>query len=256
MYNTDHVNNPFNNNQFNYGNNTQRPNNITQIINPPHIFPDKGQINQANMIFNRMTQYAQPNNNPYIPNNVHMYNFPGEFSLGNDGPFTKSNYVNRDNSLTVGNVGGPININYIQKPNYFNGENKYFYTEPPIHMMQDLSLNNSNFCNNNQNIQQNPNQNILNTISQNQPTTIPYTTTNSNLNNISTISHQNITTHSNKEKNNNITKTVQNYTEMNDEELVRHAYVLAKDQGGCRFLQKKSEESLEFTNNLLFPNVI
>jgi len=51
-------------------------------------------------------------------------------------------------------------------------------------------------------------------------------------------------------------KIVQNYQEMTNDELARHCYVLAKDQGGCRFLQKKAEESKEFANDYLFPNVI
>jgi len=93
---------------------------------------------------------------------------------------------------------------------------------------------------------------------------------NMNLNNDNNYNNNNTNNHNNSHINPTISTTmvrekdnlksssdklVQNYNDMNDEELARHCYVLAKDQGGCRFLQKKAEDSKEFTNVYLFPNV-
>jgi hypothetical protein len=52
-----------------------------------------------------------------------------------------------------------------------------------------------------------------------------------------------------------VKQNVQNYTEMRNEELVENAYQLARDQGGCRYLQKKIEEEHDFSNIYLFPKV-
>ena len=49
--------------------------------------------------------------------------------------------------------------------------------------------------------------------------------------------------------------SVHNYTEMKNDELAQNAFMLAKDQGGCRFLQKKIEEEPDFANQFLFPRV-
>jgi hypothetical protein len=51
-------------------------------------------------------------------------------------------------------------------------------------------------------------------------------------------------------------QNVQNYNEMGNEELVENSYLLAKDQGGCRYLQKKIEEEHDFSNIYLFPKVL
>ena len=43
---------------------------------------------------------------------------------------------------------------------------------------------------------------------------------------------------------------------MNDEELANYSYILAKDQKGCRFLQKKLEEKTNFATDYVFKKVI
>jgi hypothetical protein len=46
-----------------------------------------------------------------------------------------------------------------------------------------------------------------------------------------------------------------NYADMTDEEISNYCYSLAKDQLGCRFLQRKIEENLDFANKWIFPKI-
>jgi hypothetical protein len=48
----------------------------------------------------------------------------------------------------------------------------------------------------------------------------------------------------------------QSFLEFDDTELARYAYNLAKDQAGCRYLQKRIDDNPDIVNNLIFPNVI
>jgi hypothetical protein len=47
-----------------------------------------------------------------------------------------------------------------------------------------------------------------------------------------------------------------NFNEMGNEELSNYCYILAKDQPGCRFLQKKIEDVPNFANDFIFPKVL
>ena len=49
-------------------------------------------------------------------------------------------------------------------------------------------------------------------------------------------------------------KNIQNFTEFNNEDLCKMAFNLAKDQAGCRFLQKRIEESSSLADDI-FLNV-
>jgi hypothetical protein len=52
----------------------------------------------------------------------------------------------------------------------------------------------------------------------------------------------------------NISK--QSYLDFDDDELGKYAYSLAKDQAGCRFLQKKIDDDPEIVNTVLVPSVL
>lgn len=43
---------------------------------------------------------------------------------------------------------------------------------------------------------------------------------------------------------------------MSNEELAKHSYQLAKDQAGCRYLQKKIEDEPEIVNTLIYPRIV
>jgi hypothetical protein len=46
------------------------------------------------------------------------------------------------------------------------------------------------------------------------------------------------------------------YMNLNNEELVKHAYSLAKDQAGCRYLQKKIDEEPQTFPLIIYPKVV
>jgi hypothetical protein len=45
-------------------------------------------------------------------------------------------------------------------------------------------------------------------------------------------------------------KNMPNFLDLTNDELCRYAYVLSKDQAGCRFLQKKIEEDVDLADNI------
>jgi hypothetical protein len=46
-----------------------------------------------------------------------------------------------------------------------------------------------------------------------------------------------------------------NFQEFDDNELSKYAYSLAKDQAGCRYLQKRIDDNPDIVNTLIYPNV-
>ena len=50
-------------------------------------------------------------------------------------------------------------------------------------------------------------------------------------------------------------KNLPNYSEMTEEYLANNVYSFAKDQIGCRFLQRKIEENALFGNEIIFPKI-
>lgn len=204
------------------------------------------QFNQnPNYMFNKVSPpIIQPNINNYNQMGFNMYNdYNSQPQSNKDVTYSRNGQGNQTNPRD--NTGRDIreNPNYYQKPIINNLSNNINF----MPHLQNLShLNNHNQVNhnlNNNNDSYNGEQNGLGTekhglghLRENNPKMI--------------IDPINLS-HLNKPLN-----SVQNYTDMNDEELARHCYVLAKDQGGCRFLQKKAEESKDFTNQYLYPNVI
>lgn len=47
-----------------------------------------------------------------------------------------------------------------------------------------------------------------------------------------------------------------NYIEMNEDEILNNLFFIAKEQAGCRFLQKKIEDNPSFAEEVLFPKII
>jgi hypothetical protein len=43
---------------------------------------------------------------------------------------------------------------------------------------------------------------------------------------------------------------------LKNEELVNHAYFLAKDQAGCRYLQKKIDEEPDIFPEIIYPKIV
>jgi hypothetical protein len=46
------------------------------------------------------------------------------------------------------------------------------------------------------------------------------------------------------------------YMNLKNEELVNHAYFLAKDQAGCRYLQKKIDEEPDIFPEIIYPKIV
>jgi len=233
QFNTDYNSNSFNRHtaqsqNFNSQHFNQNPNYIFNKINPPIIHPSYNQI-------------------------------PGYTNFNND--YQQSNHLGKDGSYYGGM--GRENINYFQKPlnsinnmNHINNMNNMnninsinlVHGISNMNNINNINLNNMGNINSN-----NMNHNMTNNMNSNSTMYSNENTYDSESNPISNLRENLKSTNI---VNSETGKTVQNYTDMNDEELARHCYVLAKDQGGCRFLQKKVEDSSDFTNQYLFPNVI
>ena len=200
--------------------------------------------NTANKVSNKMPFYSQninihPNLNP---NNNYPTN--NNFKPG----FTSNLFNNYDPNQTTYNI---INQRFEGLPN-----NSSHFTRQII-------------CPNDFNLYNNPN--YYQSISYQYPqqnNTIPYPNVNNdyiwynNSNFINNMPREDYLFNNNgAELLNNESKSLfnnhsTNLNSMNDEELANYSYILAKDQKGCRFLQKKLEEKTNFATDYLFKKVI
>jgi len=126
--------------------------------------------------------------------------------------------------------------NNINKNNRNINNNDYNNLSIPNNISYYQNLNNQIFYNKNQNLNNYP---IINGI--------PYI--NNNINNNITINNQIRKVDSNKQRK-------QNYNLLSNEELAKQAFNIAKNQNGCRYLQKRVENNKDLVPNIFFPNIL
>ena len=207
-------------------------------------------ININNNSNNNNYYYQFYNNQNNDQNNVNQNNFQKKDMgiYGNENEnflFFQGNKINRNQIFMNNNLNNNINNNNIK----FN-ENEMFnniYYNSPIRRQQmnyyqpfinQNQVNQMNYYYNAYN--QNFNNNFMRYNYQ-----YPFRSNSSN--NIT----QNLTIHSPTRKNHNI-----NYFNLSNEELAKQAHIIAKNQSGCRYLEKKIEDNPELTENLFFNNIL
>ena len=256
-------NNIINNNIMNNNNNFINNNHIiinNNNVSDNYLFTNQMNNNQFynNIYFNLNNgNNLQINNNNQMINNIYNNSFPMRNLniITNSQKFSFNNYINKNEDININN--NIINNNFNQKFNnknsfptiYINNQNQYINNKSNIineknynniknQIIKNQSLisfqnniNNSNFKNNNF-----PNQNT-------QKLQINNTNINNNISN----------------KSNNKSKriiNISNLYKLENSEIIKQSYNLAKDQIGCRFLQKKIEQDTQLSLNLMYPIIL
>jgi len=216
--------------------------------------------NKINM--HHSSQNINSQNNISPPYKISNSNGNMDLNLNNE----NSNPINGLSGLS-GHIAHPYmnNFNYMRNhqshqvhPNSLGHNMPYMINNDPNnhnHFPNYVQHHNSMPINHNHQMQNNLNPGYDNANNHSKEISRPlFISNNTNTNNNNNNNNNNNTSEERENKVNKM-RAVQNYTDMNDEELAKHCYVLAKDQGGCRFLQKKIDENKEFTNIFIFPRV-
>ena len=117
---------------------------------------------------------------------------------------------------------------------------------------RSINNNNYNFIPNNLNYYQNLNNAML--YNNNIPNLNNYQIINGNtyVNN----SKNNVIFNNQNKRGNSNKQRRQNFNLLSNEELSKQAYILAKNQNGCRYLQKRVENNKDLVPTLFFPNIL
>ena len=207
-------------------------------------------LNQTNNIYNnnQNSNYVGYNNLNNINQNINnIYPQNNQFNFKNQRKKQKNpNYHQNNNILNIHNNANYNMNNQNPNYNYFNNNinknnrninnNDYNNLSIPNNISYYQNLNNQIFYNKNQNLNNYP---IINGI--------PYI--NNNINNNITINNQIRKVDSNKQRK-------QNYNLLSNEELAKQAFNIAKNQNGCRYLQKRVENNKDLVPNIFFPNIL
>ena len=187
------------------------------------------------------------NFNFFNTNNNNINNFNNNNNNFNNNFFNSNNFFN-------------TNSNFPQ--NSFNNNNNNFFNQ--INNLTQMNLNNSNVIQNIQNIQNLQNQ--MNFYMNNIQNQIYNNYINSNYLNIKNPNYfplqMNLQSNNNNNNNkifqktfhkNRRTMNTSNLYKMDNNEIAKNSFNLAKEQIGCRFLQKKIEEDTEFAITRIYP---
>ena len=274
---TNHMNINFNyNTNINMGINDQ----INNLHSMNNINP-MNNINSMNNI-NHMNNLNSMNNINNL-NNLNNLNNPGPQNINN--AFFSNPNIN--NNIEDSQKYPMNNYLSIPQPNNINNtimNNNYQQNFNDVNAFSHFYMNFQNQYNNN--IQNNGNINnsymIRNQMNLNNQPSIPYQMNQSNFSNYTIpnnifsiqnsqrIKNANITNNNNNNSNNNniilnnqikfnksrrIINT-SNLYKLDNSEIAKQSYNLAKDQIGCRFLQKKIEEDTQFSLNSIYPIIL
>ena len=255
--NVNDINNNMNNNLNNTINNNFYHSNYYYNIN-------NNNDNQNNKInLNYLNYYNLQNNiNNDINNNINnIYQENHQFRYNSERK-KNNNYKNllNQNIININNSNANSN-NYINALQY---NNNYMNLNNNINPLNNLSMNNPMISSNNINpnlniiknnniiINPNINNNSNNNANLNNNYQIANGIPNINMminNNINKNLHKSNNFSSNKQKN-------QNLNLLSNEELAKQAYIIARNQNGCRYLQKRVENNQKLVPTLFFPNIL
>ena len=269
--------NEYNLNQFAQQNYLMNKSNNIEYIN---------EINQNNSLMTNQNYIPQNNifnnrgsNNLYNSNNIYNLNQPNHNTYRNNlNPnYSKFNNLNNINLNINNNNIAPPNIQYINKTQGKKKKNQKFYPKNNYGNIQNninYKVNNQNYNYLNNNLNKN-NRNINNNDYNNLdiPNSINYYQNlnnpmlynqNQNLNNYQIINRIPFLNNSNNNIiNNNQIRRVdsnkqrkQNYNLLSNENLAKQAFNIAKNQNGCRYLQKRVENNKDLVPTLFFPNIL
>ena len=230
-------------------NNIYNSNNIYNHQNSNNNIYANNNLNQNYSNFNNLNIISQNNNN--YQQNI-QYNDNSQLKKKN-----KSNYYQKNNLMNQNNINISNNPNYImnnQNNNYnylnkninhdfinINNNDYNNLINPKYNINYYQNLSNSNFY---KNVQNNQNLNLYPIING-----IPYLNNNNINYNSNNNNNQNKRLNSNKQRK-------QNYNSLSNEELAKQAFNIAKNQNGCRYLQKRVENNKELVPTLFFPNIL
>jgi hypothetical protein len=204
-------------------------------------FYKNNSINQVNSVNNNQYHISDNNEFIYNNNNIYMYgkntnnynNMNYNMIYGNMNPLNAFNYVDTGNQIPINNINmSNISGMYPKNQVMVNNDNNSF-TNFKGNYNNTMGVN--YFPNINNGIQMGNNfpQNIKrNRVDQNELGVREF-------------------------KTGRTSKTpLLGFMNMEIQELTKHSYSLAKDQAGCRYLQKKIEEQPEIVNALIYPRII
>ena len=174
------------------------------------------------------------NNNNFInfDNNNNINNF------NNINSFNNMNIINNPNSFNFNNM----NNNNIFNLNSINNINDFKLNKDLLAEISKIDLNNINLNfqgTNNFQIPNLPNNYFMPFSNQNDNTNMKF----------------NYITYKDKELTLNGLPSGKSFYEYTDEDIIKYAIPLIKDQSGCRFLQEKMKLSLPFMMDKLFPSI-
>ena len=236
-------------------NNLYKSNNIYNRKNSNDNPYTNNNLNQNYPNFNNLNIINQNNNNIYQQNI--QYNNNPQIKKKNKSNYLQKNNLKNQNNINISNNQNYIinnqnnNYNYLNKNmnqkliNINNNNNDYNNLIIPNNNINYYqNLNNPNFY---QNIKNNQNLNYYQIING-----IPYLNNNNNNYN-GNISINN----NNQNKKIDLNKQrKQNYNLLSNEDLAKQAFNIAKNQNGCRYLQKRVENNKELVPTLFFPNIL
>ena len=265
--NLNYLNNNINNN---IKNNINRINNFDNYYNANNLFNlnVEGNNQNINHKINLLNYYNSQNNlNNDINNNMNnLYmrnnNFKNTSQIENLNSYQKQillnqNMINTSNSNTQ-------NYNYMNQLLL----NNYINQNQNLNLNDNINLNNINLLNNmrianspiipNINANLNPNSNINNLKNNNINYIHNYKRIHSsgNLNHI-ILNNNNININNSLNKKNNYLPNKQKkLMSMTNEELAKQAFILAKNQNECKYLQKKIENNPKLVPKVYFPHIL
>ena len=240
-------------------NNTTLLNNNQNYIPSNNIFMNK----QNNNLYNSNNIYNINQQNDNILNNNSNMNFTNYNNINNNNRYINNTYQqnnninNKNNKKRLrrgkynqnNNMNIPNNINYIMNNQTYNYINFGFNMDP-----NNRSINNTNYniIPNNLNLYQNLNNSMI--YNNNIPNLNNYQIINGNtyLNN----SQNNVIFNKQNKRGNSNKQRRPNLNLLSNEELAKQAYILAKNQNGCRYLQKRVENNKDLVKTLFFPNIL
>ncbi len=195
----------------------------TTFSNPPNPF----EYNNEERVFNPFVNfpYYDENQNPNIFPNNYMFS---NNTVGNVPPFCTPGYNNIYNNNQI--------MNQNQTSNY-NSRTNFKQSSPA-----------------NYNEQPNPNYHKKPFKIHLNPNSVEYKPQGSH-HHTSSSPKKSKANKSEIEQGDKKTKINSNYEEMSEEDLANSSYALAKDQQGCRYLQKKIEGNEKFGNEFIFPKI-
>jgi len=215
------------------------PNNDISTNPPSMNFNQEGnRFDNKNISFpfnNQHNQYNILNNNYINHNNINLYNNPNQFGCNNI-PVNNNPNFNQNYNQYPYNLENNREIN----TNTFN-QNYYQPYSRGINNINGISYNNNNHYIMNADYQQYPQ------MSKNNKHNMMYLHNNVNYNYSDLVGRDIF-------HNNNRMLNI-DFNEMGNEELSNYCINLAKDQPGCRFLQKKLEDTPNLANDYIFHKV-